>query len=767
MIKSKAILILSSALAILFTSCVGEDNLNKDESWNEDLEYTPEEPEEPTVPDLEEGETFDIDARLFESVNLDYPGLETVKKHYEDGLAYETDNETGDKNGYWLAAHYLLEYFRNRTNVVFPQIESSLLNATYTANEKTVADKALEGHFYVRNCVKTDADNSNVYVDFPDFGMETDANGDITNINWGMGLPDGFGEEAKEFASQQHRHQWMLTQAKVYRATKDENYIENWKKVYRHWVENNPVPETGSNTQWSALQPAERLVDQCSIFYYFLDSENFTPEYISFFLSEFAKTAEVILANPYDAPDQEAHNINLAQSRAVFYAAVLFPEFKNAATWLSKCTAEIEKLNRNMFFSDGGPVEYDPSYHLGNVSNYYNISILANANNVTLASDYIENLRGACNFMIDIIYPNYTIDNYNDTRSVRLTKNVLKRNFSEYAQMFPDEEKFRYMATEGKDGKRPEDLVQIYDKTGYYMMRTGWGSASSMLVLKNNTGDGSGWHCQKDNLTFTLYSNGIKFSPDAGCFTYDNGGDRTAYARADNHNTMVKAQTNIGRGQDFENCTGRFLGQYSGRGYEVIVAENDNYNDLTHRRSVFMVDKKFYVIVDEGYGSYAGSLKLLFKGGNPTNKADTGRDLFILENCDKQNDPKKFSADLPVTMHTAFSGANFVFKTFPETKDGYDSNWTTGYFSDDTGSRTQRRVYEILLDKEAGKAARFVTVIYPYGAAAEYDNINISAQFTDNTAGNEGTFNSKGPKVKVSVEEAGVKKEYNLSYTIN
>lgn len=78
---------------------------------------------------------------------------------------------------------------------------------------------------------------------------------------------------------------------------------------------------------------------------------------------------------------------------------------------------------------------------------------------------------------MDIIYPDYTIDNFNDTRSASYTKNVLLRNLRQYSEMFPDDAEMKWMSTEGKQGTTPAGLVQIYDASGYYMLRSGWEKA--------------------------------------------------------------------------------------------------------------------------------------------------------------------------------------------------------------------------------------------------------------------------------------------------
>ena len=105
-----------------------------------------------TKEELEQGKTGNIDRELpslvspetpegfdtsiFDLLNLDYPGLGKVKSAFESG-----------NNG--LAAAELLDYYRNRTNVVNPFID--LVAPSFTASEKNIADQALETRFYVRN----------------------------------------------------------------------------------------------------------------------------------------------------------------------------------------------------------------------------------------------------------------------------------------------------------------------------------------------------------------------------------------------------------------------------------------------------------------------------------------------------------------------------------------------------------------------------------------------------------------------------------------
>ena len=83
----------------------------------------------------EVGKPDEIDNDVFSLLNLDYPGLEKVKAHYEAGE-------------YAYAAHFLLEYYRSRTDVYNPNPD--LVNPNLTDAEKRIADQALEHRYYVK-----------------------------------------------------------------------------------------------------------------------------------------------------------------------------------------------------------------------------------------------------------------------------------------------------------------------------------------------------------------------------------------------------------------------------------------------------------------------------------------------------------------------------------------------------------------------------------------------------------------------------------------
>lgn len=116
--------------AITFTGCVDDDDDLLSGEISSGVEILPENKPNDVV-----------EPKLFDIINLDYPGLEKVKSFYEAGEHY-------------YATHALLEYYRTRTNVTNPGL--SLVNVTITDADQAKADYALEDYrFHVNNFLKT------------------------------------------------------------------------------------------------------------------------------------------------------------------------------------------------------------------------------------------------------------------------------------------------------------------------------------------------------------------------------------------------------------------------------------------------------------------------------------------------------------------------------------------------------------------------------------------------------------------------------------
>lgn len=659
----------------------------------------------PTPPATNEA----IDAKLFEVINLDYPGLEKVKSYYEE-------------EQYYFAAEALLHYYRARTGIVNPDI--SLIDITSSADDKLKADYALGYRFFINNYFE-DVTAKKPYL------FKRDG-----KIDWTY---NPLGQD--EFQKQLHRHQWLVPQAKVYRTSHDEKYIKSWIEVYGDWLKQNPMPESGlNNTSWWQLQVAERVDVQIQLFSYYQNSVNFTPQWLSTFLVNLGVHADHLMAYPY-----ADGNILISQARSLTYAGILFPEFKNAESWTNQGTKTLSNEVQKQFLADGMQYELDLSYHISAISDFNSALILAQINNKAnlFPTDFLESLRKATEVVMHLTYPNFfdtkskdhCVPGFNDTRQSSWSRSVLTKNFKKYIAMFPDNSEMLYMASAGKQGTCPPSTLKAFDTSGYYVLRNGWDKTSTLMIHTNNrkrvNEPVKRWeHNQPDNGTFELYHNGRNFFPDSGVFAYEGDAEtnknREWYRSTSVHNTLTLDGKNITTAQ------GELLKKEEGS-TELAVTQNQGYGNMRHRRAIFFVDKAFFVLVDEAIGSTAGTVNLNF------NLCEGSDSEVVL-------DPVANGA------HTAFADKNnMMFRTFGNatlTSKAFD-----GKVSYAIGQTTNRKAYSVNMTKEADKTARYITVLLPVNGMT--DTASIEAGF-------DSEYSASGAKVHVTVNG----QTYNLNYNL-
>ena len=637
-----------------------------------------------------------INPRLFEVIDIQADGMSDVRSLYEEGYVYE-------------AAQAVLEYYRTRTSVVNPYVDLS--STSYTASARNIADQALKENgyrFYVKGYSEgTTSEGMEQYYSFKD------ASG---GIDWEY-LP----VTETQFKVQKHRHQWIESQASVYWGTKDEKYVKSFMEVYSDWLETYPCPVAGQASykidgshplydMWTDLQATSRTNAHINVLEYYRHSSSLTPEFLSDLLVSLYDCVECIRANYYY---EESSNIRQSETQAVLNMAVMMPEYRKAGEWLEEALTDTEMLLGGLLEEDGVLVEKDVHYHIGVLSKFYDAYQIVAANNKQnlLPADYFERLKNGVLFVRDVMYPDYSMEDFNDTRSSSWTQNVLRKNFVKYAEMFPDDQTLQWFATLRASGSAPTELLSLYQTSGWYMFRTGWEKSDMMLILKNNENSAGYAHCQNDNGTISLYRNGRHFLPDAGVYTYggsaEDNAQRAEFRKTKMHNTLTyKGANSVNNSK--ETC-GVFKKSAQTDVYDMVHTSNQSYSALRHERHVYRIKDGFFVVVDQALGSATGSVELNWH-------LCPGTMDYI-----RQSDSYE--------ARTTFGDGNDMsFRTFcfNGTSLATDYNVTTGtsWHSNVPGTKYERPCYTVSSNK-SGDPVRFITVIYPFANASAVPNISV------------------------------------------
>lgn len=640
----------------------------------------------------------------FDLLDLDWPGLEVVKTLHAEGR----DS---------AAAAALLEYYRGR-DIKTPEIQD-INKVKISKRQQKWADEALEHTFYVHDGYQ------------PSFNYGED-------IDWQY-----WPVRDNELRWQLHRHKWFSPMGYAYRVSGDEKYAKEWAFQYMDWIRKNPLVQidqeeyelvssgevkgAAENVRfaWRPLEVSHRLQDQCFQFQLFIDSPYFTPEFLTEFLVNYHRHADHILHNY-----SEKGNHLLFEAQRMIYAGTFFPEFKEASVWRQ---SGVDILNREIkvqVYDDGGQFELDPHYHLATIEIFIKALSMADLNGFRsdFPQSYIDTVEKMIVFYANICFPDYTNPLFSDAKLTG--KDAMLSHYAKWTKIFPENRFIRYMATEGAEGELPDYLSKGFLTSGFFVFRNGWGMDALQMVVK--AGPEGEWHCQPDNGTFEMWYNGRSLFQDSGSYVYAGDAEvmqwRNWFRATAHHNTLTLNDENL---ETTESET--LLWQPEGD-VQVLVTENPSYQDLKHRRSVFFVDGKYFVIVDEAVGSVSGNNNVNLHFQMPRGDVPNSRE--------------------DMTFYTNFEdGSNFMFRCFgPE---NMTMKKEAGWLSTAYNKKVQRMNVSFNVKKQDSPSVRYITVIYPKEKAGKEPALD--AKFLNRE------FNEKALKIQVKV---GKEKKRILEYEL-
>lgn len=625
-------------------------------------------------------------------INLDYAGLEEVKKNFQAGNEAEAWKE-------------LLAYYRNRTDFVHPDFELDKLKISEPDQKK--ADDGLKHIFYVNDAYEP-----------LDYGED---------INWQY-----WPIKDNELRWQLHRMKWWQPMGKAYYISKDEKYAKEWTLQYVDWIKKNPfvtsktqgvTPELIENTRfaWRSLEVSDRVQDQTAQFILFLNSESFTSEFLKIFMLNYNKHAEHLINNY-----TEKGNHLLFEAQRLIYAGSCFPEMKLAERWRKSGVLVLQREMQKQVYDDGVQYELDLGYHMSAINIFYKALSVAKTNHFEheFSPWYYDTMRKMIKVVEDTNMPDYQAPMFSDGQQTN--KKTIMSFFSRFKQVFPEDMSILYWSSDRKSGEAPQYLSSAFKKGGFFTFRTGWTEDATQMVVK--AGPPAEWHNQPDNGTFELYINKRNFFPDSGAFVYggdeNTEGERAWYKQTRVHNTLTLENKNL------ETMKSKCLLWDAGKDVELLVTENQSYSNLRHRRSVFFVDKKFFVIVDEAIGNATGKVGVHF-------------------HLKEESNPNIVKSKLNVMTQFADKN-NIQIKSFASTEAYLEIE--EGRVSYQIRKYIERPAYAINVKKDAVDPVRLISVIYPIQTKGE----NIEAQFVNEK------FSEKSLDVKVTVGG----KDYSLKYSL-
>ena len=347
----------------------------------------------------------------------------------------------------------------------------------------------------------------------------------------------------KKITWELNRQQYFMVLGRAYWHTNDERYAETFARHLAGWMDANP-PKRGIN--WaSSLEVAFRAISWLWSLQFFkhsphLDAALYTRALK--FLHAHARHLETNLST-YFSPNTHL----TGEALALVYLGTLLPEFRAASRWRETGARILHAELHRQVRPDGVYFEQTSYYQRYTADFYLHFrALLGTGHNATThAAPLEEKLQALLDHLMYITAPDGTTPLFGDDDGGRLAPfderapNDFRATLATGATLFrrPDYKFVAREATEetlwllGAQGlqdfdalhaEQPARQSRAFTDGGYYVMRDGWTSDNSYLLLDCGThGTLGGAHAHADALAILgCTARGFNALVDSGTYTY-------------------------------------------------------------------------------------------------------------------------------------------------------------------------------------------------------------------------------------------------------
>ncbi len=270
--------------------------------------------------------------------------------------------------------------------------------------------------------------------------------------------------------------------------------------------------------------------------------------------------------------------------------ALVFPEFRESASWLAIGLQRLTEHLERDFFPDGGHSERCPrNYSLATYLGFRNLAFLLKTYSAAepLRREILASMGRTIDWWIAMIAPTGEVPAINDSWRGLFPVMILRDG----AAFFNKPEALTILhdllGAQAAPGAPPPPFTSRHmPASGFTVMRTDWTPQASYLTL--NYGPFAGFHTHSDLLDFEIYANGKPLALDAGIgLTYDDPLYVPWYQSSRAHNMVVVNDSSIRR----DSCQGENIRWASMPALDYFAGEQRGYGrfGVTQRRQIAFI----------------------------------------------------------------------------------------------------------------------------------------------------------------------------------
>ncbi|MCU6711857.1 heparinase II/III family protein [Paenibacillus sp. J5C_2022] len=371
----------------------------------------------------------------------------------------------------------------------------------------------------------------------------------------------------------------------------------------------------GTSASWRTIEVGVRLQKWVETIYYFKHSEWYDAE-LNDLLTRSLVDQATWLAFPHHYT--EGSNWGSYEAGGMLYTATYFPEITVQQEMAELAAKRLTRAIDGQVLPDGALNELSPTYHISVLNRY--TAFIKGVRDGKLRGETWEQLEESIerqySAFLAITAPNGGMPTGNEATLSKFAGSSLREIFANALDIFPEREDFRWVATGGAEGQRPDFDFYHLRNAGNITMRSGWELNDDYLHFTAGPTGSTGWHSFQNKLDVQLYSNGYPLLVNAGKHLYDKSAARwyvtntrgsnsalvDGYGQARRTSTPMNILRRLadyfyydGEGVSFASAT--YDKPYGTAGYGSILETADV--EVEHTRSVIYLKDAYAVLIDD------------------------------------------------------------------------------------------------------------------------------------------------------------------------
>ena len=353
-------------------------------------------------------------------------------------------------------------------------------------------------------------------------------------IDWAFNpttQPDSKWPRNHEWTWQLSRHPMWLDLARAFYATGDEKYAREFVAELQSWVHDCPVPlDAPANVAFSRWRTIEAGIRAGTVwpevFPRFLAAKAFDDDALVLMVKSFVEHAQYLMKF------HRQGNWLTMEANGLYHVGALFPEFTDARLWRDTALGRLYRELDVQVYPDGAQIELAPGYHGVALRNFLGPVELVPRTGFEVPGDYVAKMEKMFAYFLNSMQPDRTTPPLNDSGA-----NNVVSYLEEGAKLFPQRADFRWVATNGKEGKPPNHTSHESPYAGQFILRSGWDRDALWLCMDG--GPFGFGHQHEDKLSVILTAFGRPLLVEGGVYTYDASEWRRYVLSSRAHNVVL------------------------------------------------------------------------------------------------------------------------------------------------------------------------------------------------------------------------------------